>query len=85
MTNDTQEPQEYSHHQIAVGSLFHTRHGTKTTQVFLPAQGEASWSLLPSLVSLLPNGTVQHSATRKVDAHGDRSGLRKSKKGKHQH
>ena len=25
-------------------------HGTKTTPVFLPADGEASWSLLPSLV-----------------------------------
>ena len=35
------------------------KHGTKTTLVFLPADGEASWSLLPSLVSLLLNGTVQ--------------------------
>ena len=34
-------------------------HGTKTTPVFLPAVGEASWSLLPSLVSLLSDGTVQ--------------------------
>ena len=38
----------------------HTReHGTKTTLVFLPADGEASWSLLPSSVSLLSGGTVQ--------------------------
>ena len=34
-------------------------HGTKTTPVFLPADGEASWLLLPSLVSLLSGSTVQ--------------------------
>ena len=34
-------------------------HGTKTVLVSLPADGEASWSLLPSLVSLLLAGTVQ--------------------------
>ena len=34
-------------------------HGTKTTMVFLPAVGEASSSVLPSLVSLLSGGTVQ--------------------------
>ena len=34
-------------------------HGTKTTALFLPADGEASWSLLPSLLSLLSGGTVQ--------------------------
>ena len=33
--------------------------GTKTTPVFLPADGEDSWSLLPSLVCLLSGGTVQ--------------------------
>ena len=33
--------------------------GTKTTPVFLPADEEASWLLLPSLVSLLSGGTVQ--------------------------
>ena len=33
---------------------------TKTTLFFLPADdGEASWSLLPSSVSLLSDGTVQ--------------------------
>ena len=37
--------------------------GTKTTSVFLPADGEASWSLLPSLVSLLSSGTVQPEIT----------------------
>ena len=33
--------------------------GTKTTPVFLPPDGEASWSLLPSSVSLLSDGTMQ--------------------------
>ena len=39
------------------------KHGTKTTLVFLPADGEASCSLLPSLVSLLSGGTVQPEST----------------------
>ena len=34
-------------------------HGTKTTPLFLPADGEASWLLLPSSVSLLSGGTVE--------------------------
>ena len=38
-------------------------HGTETTPVFLPADGEVSWSLLPSLVSLLSGGTVQPENT----------------------
>ena len=38
-------------------------HGTKTTPVFLPADGEASWSLLPSSVSLLSSGKVQPETT----------------------
>ena len=38
-------------------------HGTKTTLVFLPADGEASWSLLPSLVSLLSDDRVQPEET----------------------
>ena len=38
-------------------------HGTKTTPVFLPADGEASWSLLPSSVSLLSCGTEQRENT----------------------
>ena len=33
-------------------------HDTKTTQVFLPADGEASRLLLPSMVSLLSSDTV---------------------------
>ena len=37
--------------------------GTKTTQVFLPADGEASWLLLPSWISLLSGSTVQPENT----------------------
>ena len=37
--------------------------GTKTTLVFLSADGEASWSLLPSLVSLLSGSIVQPENT----------------------
>ena len=39
------------------------KHGTKTTPVFLLADGEASWSLLPSSVSLLSGSTVQPENT----------------------
>ena len=38
-------------------------HGTKTTPVLLPVDGEASWSLLPSSVFLLSGGTVQPENT----------------------
>ena len=38
-------------------------HGTKTTPVVLPADGEASWLLLSSSVSLLSGGTVQPEST----------------------
>ena len=40
-----------------------SEHGTKTTLVFLPADGEASWLLLSSSVSLLSGGTVQPGNT----------------------
>ena len=47
-----------------------SKRGTKTTLVFLPADGKASYSLLPSSVSLLSGGTVQpentYSPIRKV-------------------
>ena len=39
------------------------KHGNKTTPVFLPADGEASWSLLPSSVSLISDSTVQPENT----------------------
>ena len=70
--------------EIDAGTHFHVRHGTQSILVFLPADGEASWSLFP--ISLL---TIRHhSATRKdlfLYPQGDRSGLRKPKKDKHQH
>ena len=59
-------------------------HGTKTTLVFLPADGEASWSLLPSWVSLLSGGTVEPEIHLFPYPQSDRSGLRKPKTGKHQ-
>ena len=40
-----------------------SEHRTKTTLVFLPADGEASWLLFPSSVSLLSFGTVQPKHT----------------------
>ena len=43
VTNDIQGPQKYRHHRKAVGMHFHEQHGTKTTMVFLPADGEVSW------------------------------------------
>ena len=56
------------------------KHGTETTLVFLPANGEAPWWLLSILVPLLLSGTIQpentYSHTLKV---------RKPKKDKHQH
>ena len=57
-------------------------HGTKTTPVFLLADGEASISNF-SLLTI-----KQHSATRKhlsLYPQGDRPGLRKPQMDKHQH
>ena len=54
VTNDTQGTWKISAPpEIAVGTHCDVQHGTKTTPVFLLADGEASWSLLPSLISLL--------------------------------
>ena len=39
------------------------KRGSKTTPVFLPADGEACWLLLPSSVSLLSGDTVQPENT----------------------
>ena len=49
--------------KIAATAYFHAQHGTKTTLVFLPADGEASWSLLQSSASLLSGNTVQPENT----------------------
>ena len=39
------------------------KHGTKTTPIFLPADGETAWLLLPSSVFLLSGGTAQPENT----------------------
>ena len=49
--------------ETAVGTHFHVWHGTKTTPVFLPADREVSWSLLPSSASLLSGSRVQPENT----------------------
>ena len=60
-------------------------HGTKIILIFLPVDREASWSLLPSSVSLLLGGTVQpeniYSCILKVTDQIWES----QKKNKHQH
>ena len=53
MTTETFTPQE-----TPVGAHCHAPHGTKTTPVFLPANGEVSWLLLPSLALLTSGSTV---------------------------
>ena len=47
---------------IAVGTPFYARH-VKPDPVFLPTDGEVSWSLLSSLVSLLSGDTEQPKNT----------------------
>ena len=49
--------------EVAVGTHFHEQHGSKTIPVFLHADGEASWLLLPISVSLLSGATVQPENT----------------------
>ena len=49
--------------EIAVRTHFHAWHGTKTILIFIPADGETSWLILPSLVSLLSGSTVQPENT----------------------
>ena len=49
--------------EIPIATHFHAQHNTQTTPVFLPADGEASCSLLPNSVSLLSGGTMQPENT----------------------
>ena len=42
---------------------FPAQYSTKTTLVFLPVDGEASWLILPNSVSLLSGSTVQPKNT----------------------
>ena len=69
--------------EIVVGTHFHVQSGTKTNLVLLTADGETFWPLLPILVSVLSGCTVQPKNT--LYPQGDRSGLRKPKKDKHQY
>ena len=64
---------------------FHVWHGSKTTLVFLPADGEASWSLLSSLVFLLSDGTVQPENTYSCILNVTDQVWESQKKNKHQH
>ena len=41
----------------------HVQHGARTISVFLSADGEASWLLLPIFVSLLSGSTVETENT----------------------
>ena len=47
----------------AVGTDFHAQHCHGIPPVFLPADREASWLLLSSLISLLSGGTMQPENT----------------------
>ena len=44
------------------------KHGTKTTLLVLPADGEPSWSLIPSSASLLPGSTMQSETSTPVSS-----------------
>ena len=69
--------------EIAVDTHFHAQHDTKTTPVFLPVDGEASWLLLPHSVSLISGGTVQPQNTYSCILKVARQVLEKPKKDKH--
>ena len=56
-------PRDLGNIHTTLGTHFHAGHGTETTPVFLPADGEATWSLLPSSVSLLSGDKVQPENT----------------------
>ena len=60
-------------------------HDTENTMVFLPADGEASWLLLPSSVSLLSGGTVQPEKTYSRILKVTGQVWESQKKDKHQH
>ena len=61
--------------EIAVGTHLRAQNAhmrSKTTQMFLPADGEVSWLLLPSSVSLPSGSTVQPKKHLFQYPHGDR-------------
>ena len=61
------------------------KHAIKSTLKFLPADGEASWLLLPKSVSLLSRSTVQPENNFFLYPQGDRSNLKMPKNDKHVH
>ena len=68
VTNDTQEPQKYPNHQKQLwGHTSMREHDTITTPAFLPADGKASWLLLPSPVSLLSAGNIVQSMNQQFE------------------
>ena len=67
--------------EIAVGTHFHTGHGTWNALVFFPADGEASRLLLLRSVYVLSGGTVQPENIF-LYPEGVRSGLSMPKKDK---
>ena len=56
------EPQKYITRN-SCGDTFRAHDGLETTPVFLPADGEVSWRLLPSLVSVVPGSTLSFENT----------------------
>ena len=61
--------------EISVGTHLHAQNAhmrSKTTQIFLPADGKAYWLLLPSSVSLPSGSTVQPKKNLFRYPHGDR-------------
>ena len=60
-------------------------HGTISTAVFLPADGDASWLLLPSSVSLLSGGIVQPENAYSYILKVTRQIWESQKKDKHEH
>ena len=56
------------------------KHGTKTTPAFLPADGKATWLLLPIRSSYYQLAQCKRKHLLPYPQ-GDRSGLRKPKKG----
>ena len=71
--------------EIPVGTHFHSQHGTKTIPVFLLADGDISWSLLPSSVSLLSGGTTQPENTYSCILKVTGQVWESQKKDEHQH
>ena len=49
--------------EIDVAFNFHVLYGSKTTLIFLPADGEASWLLIPSLVYLPSSDKIKPENT----------------------